>query len=188
MKEIKAYIQADQAGQLERSAVPLKMHAVCGTGVSPQERLDYFYGMTTMFPLMFLGHYYQWLSDGRGKDFQAEFFPGTEQAYGPYNRKLMERIYAAPDSYEVWLSSVSGYLSCYPYALLEDFAQWAFPEDLAQKAKAFLAREREEQLILLLDRLTQCREEEARVQTVLWLGTQYPYELLLRFHNSLFGA
>lgn len=187
MKEINTYLQVDKAGHLERSGTPLKLHMDRSSGISPQERLNYFYGMTTMFPLIFLGNYYQWLTDGKGKDYHSEFLPAMEQAYGPYNRSLLERIYEAPDSFDAWLSSLSSYLSCYPHLLLAEFTRWAFPAEQAQKVNAFLAAERKEQLIPLLDRLTLCRDDDVRIQTVFWLGTEYPYQLLSRFHNSLFG-
>lgn len=187
MKNISEYIEEDRSGHIERSAAPLREHADRTNSLTLQQRSEYFYGMTTVFPLMFLGHYYDWLDIPERKDYMAQFFPMEETRFGPVNRALLDYIVRS-DSDAVWLSMLSGYLAYYPCALLEDFAHWALPEEMLKPLDSALLAFRRDTLPGMLEKLAVCcGDSAARVEMICWLGTQFPYELLNAFHCSLFG-
>lgn len=182
------YVQEDLAGHLERSGGPLRLHADPTSELNTQQRIDYFYGMTTMFPPMFLGHYYQWLELPEPKNYMQDFFPHAERWFGPCNQALLDKLFAASDdSGAIWLASLCSYLAYYPYALLERFGLWAFPEDLASRVRDFVQTDRARTLPGLIQRLSACCGSAAEQEkAVYWLGTQFPYDLLTRFHQALF--
>ena len=187
MRDILAYVQEDLSGHIARSGAPLRSHADPNNSRTPAEREEYFSGMTTLFPLMFLGHYYEWLELPNRKDYQNEFLPWAESFFAPTNRALLHEIFQKPVSDSVWLSMLSGYLAYYPYALLEAFGRWALPDERMGRLSVFLQTDRAEALPALLKRLSAASvSPTARTEAVYWLGTEYPYELLPRFHRSLF--
>ena len=145
--------------------------------------------MTTAFPLMFLGHYYDWLDLPGKRDYMGEFFPAGEARFKACNQALLEQIFSAPRSDAGWLAAVCCYLAYYPYALLECFSRWALPEDCLPQVDSFIQADRARTLPELAARLTACvGDNGARTEAVCWLGTEFPYALLTRFHQYLFES
>lgn len=185
MKEILEFIQRDQPGHLERSGEPLRFHADEGSACDAGQRKEYFFGMMAMFPMMFLGHYYSWLTDGTPEVYMDSFVPAQQERFAGGVRKLLDVIYGGSERSARWIAAVSAYLAYYPAELLRAFAGWGFPEQGDALVEAFLQREREQELPGLLRRVADCGTRERRAELVYWLGTEYPFELIGRFHHSV---
>jgi hypothetical protein len=186
MKNIESYIAEDKVGHLERSYQPLLEHADHSNELTAAQRSAYFEGITTAFPLMFLGHYYDWVTEGSGKNYMEEFFPAYLESHMPENKALLNAIYANPADQTVWAGAIAAYLSSYPYELLVDFAQWGFSPEQGKAAAEFVIQDRSQQLPQLVERLAQADTNEKRKETVAWLGTEFPYALLTRLHHCMF--
>ncbi|MBR1780324.1 MAG: hypothetical protein IJ751_02845 [Oscillospiraceae bacterium] len=125
MKEVQAFLRTDHEGHLAHSADELIRHADWADGLSAEEREQYFYGITTVFPLMLLGHYHEWLTDADLSAYMERFVPDMEAKLAPQTEAVLHAIYAAPESGEVWIAAVSSYLATVPYDVLRAFSAWA---------------------------------------------------------------
>ena len=185
-KLIEAFIQADKPGHLERSGDALRQHAREAGGRSGQERRDYFFGMMEMFPMMFLGHYYGWLTGQEPHTYMEEFVPAQQKKYEGMIRALLETLCGdGPEMETAWPVLLGAYLAAIPSELLRSLVRWGFGEAELEKTEAFLARENAEELPRLLRRAAQCRSAAQREELVFWLGTEYPFELVERFHRAV---
>lgn len=180
-KDIEEFIDQDQPGHIAMSGAEIIKYAR-REGVELADCRDYFFGISTVFPMMLLGHYYTWLTGNGDQKYMEEFVPAQKERYTAETMALLELIYGAPEDYALWQAALSAYLASYPYQILEEFARFALPEAGVQAAKAFAVQDRAEALPKLLRRVAACGDQNACAELVLWLGTVYPFELLRRFH------
>lgn len=188
MKNVDAFLEEDHQGHLGRSGEELCRYACRSNELTFEERKDYFYGITTVFPMMLLSHYYQWLSDSDVDTYMKEFVPAIEGKYAPQMRAMLEDIYSVPDNEAFWAAVVSSYLATYPYELLRKFSAWVLTEEQQAKTEEFICADRVSMLTALAKRLADCQGDVAAcVKTVVYLGGDYPFELLRRFHKAVIG-
>lgn len=186
-KDIHAYVQADMREHKARSAAELLEHADPGSSKTAEERKEYFYGITAVFPMMFLGHYYDWLTDRQGRPYMEEFVPENEKKCGGTVRALMEELYREPGGDMQRLASLCGGLAASVYRTLGEFSAWAFSGGQLDQAREFIARDMVRVMPALCARMAGAGQE-ALLETVLWMGTEFPFELLERFHGELFQS
>jgi hypothetical protein len=186
VKSFEAFIREDHEGHVERSGVELANHADRTIDLEDSIRQQYFYGITTVFPLMLLSHYQEWRTGVEPTAYMEQFVPQEEEKLSPITNGILGTIYQAPTSNEAWIAGVSSYLSAVPFEILQDYAAWAKlcpPEQV----EAFIQQEQAEILPQLLASLSHCTTNDARVKTVLFLGGDYPFEFLTRAHRALAG-
>ena len=184
MNDIRQFLDEDHRGHLEHSAAELRKHSDRANDLDTESRKQYFYGITTVFPLMLLSHYYEWLTGKDVAEYMERFVPVNERKYAPQTKAMLECIYETPDSDVLWASAVSGYLATYPYAILQEFANWALTEEQAARMETFVQRERETMLPQLAQRMGSFgNDPEGRVNAAVYLGGDFPFELLERFHR-----
>ena len=180
-KLIEAFIQADKPGHLERSGDALRQHAREVGGRSGQERRDYFFGMMEMFPMMFLGHYYGWLTGQEPHTYMEEFGPAQQKKYEGMIRTLLETLCGdGPEMENAWPVLLGAYLAAVPPELLRGLIRWGFGEAELEKTEAINAREKAAEKPPPLRRSAAQREE-----LVVGLGTESPFELGVRFQRAV---
>lgn len=185
-KKIEAFIRADKPGHLERSGEALRQYAQETDGCSEQERRDYFFGIMEMFPLMFLGHYYSWLTDREPTAYMETFVPAQQEKYEGMIRSLLETLCGdGPELESAWPVLLGAYLASVPAELLRSLVRWGFGKVELERTEAFLTQECAKELPQLLFRAAQCRSAAQREELVFWLGTEYPFELVARFHRAV---
>lgn len=185
-KSIDAFIQSDKSGHLKRSGEALRQHARETGGYSGQERRDYFFGIMEMFPMMFLGHYYGWLIGQEPHTYMEEFVPAQQKKYEAMIRSLLETLCGdGPELESAWPVLLGAYLASVPAELLRSLVRWGFGKVELERTEAFLTRECAKELPQLLFRAAQCRNAAQREELVFWLGTEYPFELVARFHRAV---
>lgn len=185
MKDIKKFLEEDHKGHLERSGEELRRHADHRNELAPETRQNYFYGITTVFPMMLLSHYYEWLTGNDVAEYMEAFVPASEVKYAPENKALLSALYENMDNNTVWSSIISSYMAHYPYMLLQSFANWALTPEQAARTAEFIREDRAATLPSVALRLSSCTTMDERVATVLWLGADFPFELLGRFHRAV---
>jgi hypothetical protein len=184
MNSFAEFIQEDHKGHLERSGEELTRHADRSLDIGDDVRQKYFYGITTMFPLMLLGHYYQWRTGKEPKEYMEQFVPAEEKKLAPLTTALLDAIYAPPQTNEAWVAAVSAYLAAVPFEVLTDFALWAGIADREKLADVIIALKKDV-IPQLVTKLASCTDNEARVKTVLYLGGDLPFQLLEKFQEKL---
>lgn len=185
MKNIHEFVQMDKPGHLERSGEALRFHADEGNACDAEARKEYFFGTMAMFPMMFLGHYYSWLTDQAPDTFMDSFVPAQQERFAGWIRQLLDLLYSESDRRASWAAVVSAYLTAYPAELLRAFAGWGGSEQESVRVEGFLALERECELPALLKRVADCGSGDQRAELAYWLGTEYPFALIERFHHSV---
>lgn len=189
MKDIKAFLAEDHQGHVERSGADLLRHADRENDLTVQERKDYFYGITTVFPIMLLSHYYEGVLGGNVDVYMKQFAPIAEERHASQMKGMLEAVYAEWDNDALWAAAASGYLATYPYELLHEFSAWALTKEEQAKAEEFVRAQRAAALPKLAKRLASCQgSPKARVETIVYLGGDYPFELLGQFHGMVFGG
>ena len=186
-KDIRTYVQADMREHKARSAAQLLEHADPASSKTAAERKEYFYGITGIFPMMFLGHYYSWLTDQQGRPYMEEFVPANEKKCARAVRALMGELYREPGGDTQRLAALCGGLVASVYRTLGEFSIWAFSGEQSAQAKDFIARDMVNTVPALCARMAGASQENL-LQALLWVGTEFPFELLERFHVELFGA
>lgn len=185
--DIHTYLQMDCREHKARSAAELLEHADPSSSKTMEERKDYFYGITAVFPMMLLGHYYDWLSGQQGKPYMEEFVPVNEKKCGAPIQTLMQELFFEPVGDSQRLAALGGGMAASLYRTLGEFSAWAFSDEQAIQTHEFIAQDMVSTLPDLCSRMAGASQEEL-LQTVLWLGTEFPFELLERFHKELFGT
>lgn len=185
MKDVEKFLNEDHQGHLEHSAEELRTHADHRNELTLEVRQNYFYGISTIFPMMLLSHYYEWLTGKDTKEYMECFVPTNEARYAAENKALLTAVYENMDDCIVWASAVSSYMSHYPYAILQAFAEWALTPEQAKKAADFIQADRAASIPQIIIRLATSKTMDERVNTMLWLGADFPFELLGRFHHAV---
>lgn len=183
---IEEFLKADHEGHLEHSAAELLRHADLSNGLTTEARQAYFSGITTVFPLMLLSHYYEWLTGKDPSDYMERFVPDTRSRLQPQTDAMLETLYHTPDNAQLWTGLASSYLSTVPYFVLRAFAAYALPADQVERAERFIRSELAETIPALVRRLADCgTDPQKRAAAVVYLGGDYPFELLGRFHRAV---
>lgn len=182
-KNLEAFIAQDQPGHIAMSGGEIKKYAL-RDGVTPEACKDYFFGISTVFPMMLLGHYYTWLTGNSDEDYMNRFVPAQKERYTRQTTALLDLLYSNPEDYPLWQAALSAYLATYPYQILTRFAEFALTQAQLQAALDFVVRDRAEELPGLLRQVAACQDRAACAQLVLWLGTHYAFDLLARFHRA----
>ncbi len=182
-KNIEVFIAQDQPGHIAMSGGEIKKYAL-RDGVTPEACKDYFFGISTVFPMMLLGHYYTWLTGNSDETYMNQFVPTQKQRYSGETMALLDLIYSSNQDAGLWQVALSAYLATYPYQILIRFAEFALTEAQIQAAEDFAVQDRREELPRLLQRAAACQDRAAQAEFVLWLGTQYAFDLLGRFHRA----
>ena len=126
----------DQPGHIAMSGGEITANAM-RTGLTLQACKDYFYGISTIFPIMMLGHYYSWMTEQDDSTYMERFVPAAKERFSGETMALLNLIYDHPDEIEVWRSALSSYISVYPYQILSYFTQFTFGPDAAEKMEQF---------------------------------------------------
>jgi hypothetical protein len=187
MNNIESFIREDKQGHIEMSMQEIKDHACRSNDYTVQERQDYFYGISTVFPMMLLGHYSSWLTGKNDDAYMETFVPDMEQKYAKEQRARLQLIYEYSEDPIIWSSAVCSYLTAYPYAILEEFAKWTFSEEQVKKAQEFINKDRAVEIPKLIEQTARsASDSNKREALIVWLGTQYPFDLIERMHRAIF--
>lgn len=184
MKQIDEFIALDQPGHIAMSGAEITKYAL-REGVDLEECKAYFLGMSTVFPMMLLGHYYTWLTGRDAEDYMKRFVTKQKERYIAQTTALLDLIYSAPEDFDIWLAGLSSYMISYPYQILLEFAKFALSQDQTRLAEEFVIRDRAEHLPDCLKCAVACRDRKSCTEFLLWLGTIYPFELIRRFHVAV---
>ena len=180
------FLKGDHEGHLGHSAVELRRHADQASKLTVQQRREYFSGITTVFPLMLLSHHYEWLSGKDSADYIDCFVPVVRATLQPQTDAMLDTLYRAPEQDHLWSALLSIYLSTVPYAILRAFASYALTAEHTPRMEKFVCRELTEVIPALAERLVACETDpKKRIDTVVYLGCDYPFELLQRFHSAV---
>lgn len=183
---IEEFLNADHKGHLEHSAAELLRHADLSNGLTAETRSVYFSGITTVFPLMLLSHYYEWLTGKDTDDYMDHFVPTTRSRLQPQTNAILNALYQAPDHAQLWNGLVLSYLSTVPYTILRTFTAYALKPEQAERVEPFICKELAEIVPTLAQRLADCGTDlQKRAAAVVYLGGDYPFELLGRFHHAV---
>lgn len=185
--DLHSFIESDCREHKERSGAELMEHADPASFKTEQERKEYFYGITAVFPMMLLGHYYDWLTDRQGKPYMDDFVPANEKKCGAPVRALMEELYREQVGDVPRLATLCGGLAAAVYRTLGEFSVWAFSDEQIARAQNFIAEDMANTLPKLCARLAGADQKEL-LETTMWMGTEFPFEVLERFHVELFSV
>ena len=186
--DIKEFLDNDKKGHKERSRAEVEKHLDEGNSLTVAEREDYFMGISTMFPAMMLGHYYEFKTGNAPDGYMNEFVPRVEKKYMGINRPLLDTVYENYGDGSVLAAFLGAYLSYYPVRILSDFADYAFLDDEKKKAEEFMDDYRTKELPGLVKRAAkECADKESKKDLILYLTTEYPFELLGKFHDRISG-
>jgi hypothetical protein len=184
MKDVHAFLAEDRAGHLAMSQGELEQNADWNNELTAEQRQKYFYGIVTVFPVMLLSHYYEWLTGKDTTAYMEEFAPANEKKFAPQTTAMLETIYAAPESKETWIAAVSSYLATVPYGILREFTAWT-KLGTSEKLDAFVRQEYATVLPQLVDRVAACTTIEERIKAVVYFGGHFPFEVVERYHNQV---
>ncbi len=101
-KDGRKYMEEDRNGHIGMSGGAIRACYDPAAPMTPEERYDYFSGITVMFPFMLLAKYTGWLTDeGRdGREFiegnlskiQGKYLPELEKAYKEGDEALLKAV------------------------------------------------------------------------------------------------
>lgn len=178
------FLEEDHKEHLERSLQAILEHADLTNEKTEDERKEFFRGLMGMFPVMMLGHYYEWLTEREPKDYFDSFIPKWQSVTETYIERLTNRLFDEKTEPMLRAVLLASYMQTYPYELLRAFVLWAKP-DAAGKAEEFLAKERTEGITSLSRQITEEITAGTHLSLAASLAGDYPFELLGRFHHAV---
>jgi hypothetical protein len=81
MKNIHEFVSEDQKGHIERSGEEIRSNACRSSELSLAQRRDFFYGLSVVFPMMLLSHYYTWSDENDETEYMEILFRSGKKSW-----------------------------------------------------------------------------------------------------------
>ncbi|MCR5784447.1 MAG: hypothetical protein K6G40_02230 [Eubacterium sp.] len=185
--DIKEFVENDKAGHKKMSEEEIKKHLAKDSGFSIEEKESYFRGIVTMFPAMMLGHYFEFITGESPERYMKEFVPSVEKLYMETGNAMLHTVYENYGNKNALAAFLGAYFSYYPVQILMDFAGFALSNGENVAAEKFIFNYRKDKLPTLLKEIGNAvKDKENSEDYILYLATEYPFDLVEDFHNAVF--
>jgi len=196
MKKIAEFIFNDQPGHIILTGGGIKKYFDPKAKMTTQEKKEYFKGLISMYPYMFLGNYNNWLFDGKSPKNYEEFLKADQPATAAKVTPAIEAWYDEKSSlsYEERVKGKIGLFLDIPLLVLGSYHAWLYKgEKGAKDFKEFVQQTRPLTSVLgnvvlkaYYDTKNPLSVPE-KTQVMLFLGTEYAQILIRKYYTWVFG-